>query len=264
GAVDLVKFPFVPKVRGYTEVIDLDIRFGQGRVLCLGPDMKEKWRLTQVNNASDARVLPSGRVLVAEQNYFRGGEWNPATGAMVSSRGTQTQPIVAAPLPDGGVLIVCRGSVSEFDKAGGKVFEHFRQTGDIQSGVRLPNGETVIMIFQQQPNAPNCLRIDAKGKEVGKPLTLGTVQDAHGMDVVGEDHILVCEPDKAAEYALKTGKLVWKYDIDHPTSVQRLPNGNTLIASLNVNRAVEVDPAGEVVWEYSAPDQLRVARIYHR
>src|SRR5262249_42191620 len=74
GAVDLVKFPFVPKVRGYTEVIDLDIRFGQGRVLCLGPDMKEKWRLTQVNNASDARVLPSGRVLVAEQNYFRVGE----------------------------------------------------------------------------------------------------------------------------------------------------------------------------------------------
>ena len=65
-------------------------------------------------------------------------------------------------------------------------------------------------------------------------------------------------------FGLPGMKLTWKYDCERPTSVQRLSNGNTLIASPSANRAIEVDPDGQVVWEYNAKDQLRVARIYHR
>ncbi|MBY0514819.1 MAG: PQQ-like beta-propeller repeat protein [Gemmataceae bacterium] len=227
--------------------------------------MGEVWRLPQSNNVTDARTLKSGLVLVAEQNYFRVAQWDPITGRDFNPRNTQTQPVVAAPTADGGVLVVCRGSVSEFDAKGAAAFpEYARPTADIQSGAKLPNGETVFVTLQQQPNAPNCFRLDRKGKPVGTPVTLGPIHNAHAMDVVGDDHVLVCEPGQAAEYDLKTGKLVWEYKVNNPTSAQRLPNGNTLVAALNENRAVEVLPTGEAVWEYAAKDRLKVSRIYHR
>jgi hypothetical protein len=264
GAVDLVKFPFVPKISGTTEIVERDNSFGQGRVVCLGPDMKEKWRLMKAGGVSDARLLPNGQLLVADLFNARVLEFNPITGDESNARQMQSQPISSIPLANGGQLIVCRGSVIEFDKMGTKVFDYPRQNQDIQAGARLPNGDTIVVVFQQQPNTPNCFRIDAKGKEVGKPIVLGPTQDAHVIDVVGEDHVVVCEQDKVAEYDLKTAKLTWKYDCDRPTSVQRLFNGNTLIASVSANRAIEVDPDGNIVWEYNAKDQLRVARIYHR
>ena len=46
--------------------------------------------------------------------------------------------------------------------------------------------------------------------------------------------------------------------------MQRLPSGNTLIASLMQNRVVEVDPSGEIVWEYRAKDGLAVSKAYRR
>ena len=39
---------------------------------------------------------------------------------------------------------------------------------------------------------------------------------------------------------------------------QRLANGNTLITETNTGRAFEVTPAGEIVWEYITPDQVRI------
>src|SRR5207253_3253110 len=138
---------------------------------------------------------------------------------------TLTQPIVAAPLPEGGTLIVCRSSVGEYDKAGARVFEYFRPTSDILSGARLPSGDTLVVTVQPEAGKPNCFRLDRKGKEIGQPLVLGPVIDTHAMDVVGEDRILVCESTQAAEYDLKTAKLVWQYTSNRPTGVQRLANG---------------------------------------
>ena len=45
-----------------------------------------------------------------------------------------------------------------------------------------------------------------------------------------------------------------------PESCQRLPNGNTLICLLNQNQVIEVDPSGEIVWDYQAKDGLQVGR----
>ena len=46
--------------------------------------------------------------------------------------------------------------------------------------------------------------------------------------------------------------------------MQRLLNGNTVVAALNQPRAVEVDPDGQVVWDYAATDDLKVMRLYQR
>jgi hypothetical protein len=262
GAVDLVKLDFKPRIQGFTDLVEYDQRgFGMGRVVSLGPDLKEKWQLSGVRNPTDARVLPTGNLLVIE-NYNQVNE-REVGGRIVSTKNLN-QPLSTQPLADGGLLVVCRPLVVEFDKQGKQVAAYPRPNSDILAGRRLPNGETVFVT--NAPQGPNCYRLDAKLKEVGKPIALGRIQNQAlvGMDVIGEDKILVCEFDKVVEYDLKTAKAGWKYPTAQPTSVQRLPNGNTLIASLNQNKAIEVDPAGEVVWEYQAKDGLRVARAYRR
>ena len=59
-----------------------------------------------------------------------------------------------------------------------------------------------------------------------------------------------------------TRKIEWKYQADPPEafythargSVQRLPNGNTLITESNSGRVFEVTRDGQIVWEFFAPD----------
>jgi outer membrane protein assembly factor BamB len=148
------------------------------------------------------------------------------------------------------------------------------------AGRRLPNGETLFVTNQfQNPGAAraaNCFRLDAKGKDTGKSLNFNWIQQLQNIDVVGEDRILVCEKDitgpgrqidRVSEYDFKTGKQTWSYECPQnsaPTSAQRLPNGNTLICLMNLNKLIEVDPSGEVVWEYAAQDGLKVGRAYRR
>ena len=67
------------------------------------------------------------------------------------------------------------------------------------------------------------------------------------------------------EYDLKKNESVWKRAVNQPRSVQRLPNGNTLVveATPNANRLVEFTPDGEEVWSYK-PDEMQVFRAYRR
>jgi hypothetical protein len=71
----------------------------------------------------------------------------------------------------------------------------------------------------------------------------------------GEGRSRVLEIDPA------TGRVVWQYggapgvDFFSKTlgSCQRLPNGDTLITESENGRAIEVTPAGKVVWEFNNP-----------
>jgi HEAT repeat protein len=47
----------------------------------------------------------------------------------------------------------------------------------------------------------------------------------------------------------RTGKVVWKHPAEEPIVAQRLPNGNTFIATHT--RAFEVDAGGKEVWSYN-------------
>jgi outer membrane protein assembly factor BamB len=124
---------------------------------------------------------------------------------------------------------------------------------------------------------PNCRRIGVKreekdgkvtweAKETGKGVAVGNMQQYCTLDAT-ENSILVCEFNRVAEYDLTTGKELWKHNGTNPMSCQRLPNGNTLIAFSGQGpggKLVEVDAAGEVLWEYESKDGLRVAKAYRR
>ncbi|MFQ3294546.1 MAG: hypothetical protein ACI8VE_001623 [Natrialbaceae archaeon] len=67
------------------------------------------------------------------------------------------------------------------------------------------------------------------------------------------------ENDRIVEYEHSDGEWdrTWRLgsaeSFDWPRDADRLPNGNTLIADSRNNRAIEVTPGGEVVWEAFAP-----------
>jgi len=90
-----------------------------------------------------------------------------------------------------------------------------------------------------------------------------------GLDAHGEPMSAVLEFDPL------TQETYWTYDGNMPGglysptcgSCERLPNGNTLITETDNGRAIEVTPAGRVVWEFINPkragkdDQL-IASLY--
>jgi hypothetical protein len=58
--------------------------------------------------------------------------------------------------------------------------------------------------------------------------------------------------DKVAEYD-EHGKEVWSAPVRQPWSVERLKNGNTLVASVNMN-TIEMNTKGETVWTLTPAD----------
>ncbi len=290
ASLDFAALDFKPRVQGLTDIIEMDYRgYGQGRIVCLGPDLKEKWAITGVNNPTDMRVAANGNIWVVESNNNLITE-RTTTGEVISRRNAFQQPLNLDFTPDGGMIVVCRNNILCWDKDGRQVWSYPRNNYDIMAGRLLPNGEVLFLTnLYQQPNAPrnpNSFRIGGRGNDAGKELpdtkdekrrlSLGWIQQLQCIDVVGDDRILVCERevlangqqiDRVSEYEFKTGKQTWKYDCplnSAPTSAQRLPNGNTLISLMNQNRVIEVDPSGEIVWEHQAKDGLRVGRAYRR
>ncbi|MBA4188977.1 MAG: hypothetical protein C0467_13350 [Planctomycetaceae bacterium] len=277
--IDFVKFEYKPRVTGFTDIVEMDNSgFGQGRVISLGPDLKERWRFTGVNNPTDVKVAPNGNIWVVESNNNQVTE-RDATGKVLNRRNAFQQPLNIDLLPDGGMLVVCRNNIIQWDKDGKQIWA-FARPYDIMAGCRLPNGETLFITNLYQgpgnPGGANSFRLDGKGADTKKNLTFAWIMQIQSIGIVGEDKVLISErdnknpaqpADRIAEYDLKTGKQTWKYDCPResgPTSAQRLANGNTLICLMNRNQLIEVDPSGEIVWEYQAKDGLRVGRGYRR
>jgi hypothetical protein len=269
--IDLVKFEYKPRVAGITDVIEMHSNgYGPGAVVSLGPDLKEKWRISGVQYPTDMRVTPDGKIWVVESSNNRITE-RDRTGKILKTRYANNQPLNIELLPDGGMMVVCRDRIFQWDKTGNKEEWTFgRPNYDIMAGCRLPGGE--ILYVTNAHTGENAFRLTAKGEDANKgndpkrKLQFGRVQQLQSMHAFAEDRVLVCEYNKVAEYDLKTGKQVWKRDTPQNSaqSCQRLPNGNTLIALLNQNQVIEVDPSGEIVWEYAAKDGLRVGRAYRR
>jgi Tfp pilus assembly protein FimT len=71
-----------------------------------------------------------------------------------------------------------------------------------------------------------------------------------GIDILPNDHVLYPQfgSNKVTEYDAD-GKVVWEATVQQPTSAMRLPSGNTLVASQQLQKVVEINRAGRVVAE---------------
>jgi hypothetical protein len=98
----------------------------------------------------------------------------------------------------------------------------------------------------------------------------GELAGPHDAQVLESGNVLVFDNglgrgwSRAIEVEPLSGRIVWEYQAAPPESfytaskgsAQRLPNGNTLLAESDRGRAFEIDPSGEIVWEYICPHRL--------
>jgi hypothetical protein len=95
----------------------------------------------------------------------------------------------------------------------------------------------------------------------------GEVRGPHDASLLANGNILLFDNrlgkgwSRAIELDPVARKIVWEWKAPRPAdfytrsrgSAQRLPNGNTLLGESDRGHAVEVTPAGEVVWEWWNP-----------
>src|SRR5439155_1505896 len=66
--VDLARVNLDDPVLGLTLYCEYDGNAGGGRVWLAGPDGRMRWQINGLSGPNDARLLPGGRVLIAERN----------------------------------------------------------------------------------------------------------------------------------------------------------------------------------------------------
>lgn len=253
--IPLASFQYQQRIRGLTELTEVDIRgYSQGRVVIFGPDLREKWSVTGLNYPCDLQPLPNGHILIADMNTSRILEYD-AAGSLLRSQFINQQPFVIRSLPDGSVHVICRNNVYLFDKQWKQKQVYARPTFDIVAGCYLPNGQTLLV--RNVAQGAMGYRLDEQFKELKDSHSFARMNHMQNIEPIDEERVLVCEYNRVAEYNLKSGKLLWHHNCNNPNYAQRLPNGNTLITLMNDppnGRVIELDPSGEIVWEYVSKD----------
>jgi HEAT repeat protein len=255
--IQLARLDNRQQMLGYTVVTEMwDPAKRSGRIVELDRRGKVRWEIGGVNMLQGpvhAQVLPGDRVLIAEHNMNRVTE-RDLKGKVLWEHQIN-QPKAVQRLANGNTFMVGQGQIIEIDKAGKEVLNINRMNfWDIVSATRLRNGEVVYVTQQGQVT-----RMDKEGKKELKHFQTnagGGIYYLGYIDVLANEHVVVpaYSFNKVSEYDAN-GKEVWSASVTQPVSAKRLPNGNTLVTSLNPPKVVELDRAGKVVWE--AKEQFR-------
>jgi hypothetical protein len=257
--VDLAKLEAPTKLKGYTLIVLLD----ESRVIELGPNNQQRWSIDNLSFPLDAQLIGENRVLVAEYYGNRVTE-RDLKGTIVWQKDV-IGPQVAQRLPNGHTFVVTDKILFEFDKDGKQTLR-IDMTGDnkrVLKAMKLPNGEIACLT-----NDARVSRLDTTGKELhGFDVSLGTRLFGGRLHMLSNGRVLVPHnaENKVVEYDGQ-GKVVWEVEVRSPVVATRLPNGNTLVTSMDAGiGAVEFDRAGNQVWQYtSEKPNSRVTRAIRR
>jgi hypothetical protein len=278
--IDFEKWAYIPRIRGNLMLVTQDTRSNVTSVQELNPDFSKKWQINNLMYISDVLPLPDGNIMLSDvQGRIQirstlGAQISAHTVKGNAKRAISGQPHQLTSLPDGKVVIACRNCicVANADDPSEQEVIIERQSYDITSAARLPNGEYALMLQNNNngQNSEHLVFYDKSGKEIAdKKIKTNPPYYLSYMVALSDERLIVTEQQKIVEYDIKTKKEVWSYDMPMCTSVQRLPNGNTLIVEnanygSGVNRILEIDPNKKEVWKYALPQGQRIARAYLR
>ncbi|HKB40682.1 MAG TPA: hypothetical protein VKD72_29925 [Gemmataceae bacterium] len=236
--VDLAKLKKEAPFLGLTLVAYQDFQ-GRGQLMELGRDGKTRWEFGDLSYPVDVQVVGNDRFLVAEMNGARVTERN-RKGEIIKQFAAQ-QPVACQRLGNGNTLIATPNQVVEVDAAGKQGFTYNRGRWDILGARKHRNGEYILL------TRTHVVRVDNKGQEV-KSFPIGRTYNWSSFDVLPNGNLLVPlnRNNRVVEYTLD-GKDVWHAEVPFPTSARRLPNGNTVAASMNFQRVTEIDRNGKQV-----------------
>jgi hypothetical protein len=230
----------------------------------------------------DFRMLPNGNVLMFGAETHQVDSRALFVGGILHA--TRWDDTVSEVAPSGSVLWRWSswGHVSESEitsDPGEPLTPRDYEVVHTNSMDPAPDG-SLVLSFR---NTSTVVKVDRKTGEIlwrlgGKRSDFRVVGDPldgfsrqHDARLIGLDHVLLFDngnlhtppESRAAEYRLdvlsKTATLVWQYRRSPPLfariagSVQRLPNGHTLIAWGPRGVVSEVDGAGQTIWETTTP-----------
>jgi HEAT repeat protein len=221
---------------------------GNGVFLC-GCDGRPRWRRgDDLGQPADARLLPGGRLLVADADKNEVRELDLA-GKVSWRRGFNNGEIVLAcqPLPGGNVFIVTDECLVETTPAGLDVF-HYRPA----------NGESIYDAVKASPT--RIVAVLDRGLVVLDPATAAVrqrVQQGRNWFVEcrvavlpGGEYLLADNSQNRVVRLDGAGKAVWHMTLAGVSSVEPLPGGHFLTtAAEDEGRVAEHAPDGRVLWE---------------
>ncbi|NBO91556.1 MAG: hypothetical protein EBV06_04475 [Planctomycetia bacterium] len=116
---------------------------------------------------------------------------------------------------------------------------------------RIAGFTTVVLLDRDE-----IIDLDASNRVRFRITGLGMPLDVQRLP---KDRVLVAEHNagRVTERDSK-GDIVWEHRVSSPLSAQRLPNGNTFIATRE--GLIEVNPKGVTVWEYNRPSGEQIMR----
>ncbi|WP_111766951.1 hypothetical protein [Nakamurella deserti] len=163
-------------------------------------------------------------------------------------------------LPNGNVLFARLHGASEIDPHGRRVWDYPAAPGTEIHTCRPVDADHVFVVINGNPAAALILRKRDNAVEHRIEIsTSGT--DPHSMfrscAFTTDRTVLLAHMDRqeVVEYDLD-GRAMWSITAETPWGVERLANGNTLISGDHSGYVREVEPSGNIVWEYNRVDAL--------
>lgn len=214
---------------------------GNGKVWAFGRDGKVRWEFDNVTNPVDVRMLPNGRILVAE-HQGRCVTERDRQGRILWKHTVTSFPTSCQRLPNGNTLIGTYTELVEVSRDNKVIATYQKGNGNLFSARKLANGHIVC------GTGRGVLELDATGREVRNlPLTGGHIWCR--VEVLRNGHFLVSEwaVGQVSEIDNR-GSVVWEAKVGTPTSATRLANGHVLVSNAQGHQLVELDRKGKEVW----------------
>jgi hypothetical protein len=233
----------------------------ESRVMELGPDNVPRLEIRGINYPLDAQLIGDDHVLTAEYHAHRVSERN-ARGEVIWEKPVNG-PLAAQRLANGHTFVATDSMFLDYGKDGrlvDSVLISPENTKTIMKAMKLPNGDIVCMTADNR-----IVRYSPAGKELSSfPIAVAMRLYGGRIHILPTGRVLVPHnaEDKVVEYDGR-GKIIWEVPFAQPIAATRLPNGNTIITSMDpAVGAVEVDRVGNEVWSYRG--ETRVTRAIRR
>jgi hypothetical protein len=257
--IDLTKVNFGEAPLGWTLVCAFrHPGKGPGDVLALGRDGKERWGFTDVESPIDLRLLPGGRILVAEDWGNRLTE-RDRKGKVLREFPLPGMPVCCQRLANGNTFTATHDALVELTPDGKILYTMPNKGNSVYYAEKLPDGRIVSLnmggVVTEYDSSRKEIRSFTPGAKAGG-LSWGSVERLPGDRYL----IALSGPDKVMETD-GTGKVLWEVTVKGAAGATRLKNGHTLVNSLS-GFVVEVDKGGKEVWKATMPHRPFRARRY--
>lgn len=171
-------------------------------------------------------------------------------------------PSTVERLPNGNTFVVSGNHLIEVSPNKKIVKKLLVPPNGMDCGQRLRDGNFAVVYrkYTKTEQLRFILELDPEGKELAR-VPLGSISDIGSIQKLATGAYLLAMPEVNRVIEVDSaGKVLWEVAIEHPQHVSRLRNGNTLVACWPTNQVVEFDPRGKQVWRLKTQMQPNAHR----